>query len=308
MKVKFAYFLTILTILFLGCGGDNPTEPEEQLDLSAPELAPFLNTLEGRQFAEEPWDVNNDGKIDILDLVMVAQHLGEEVQADVQGEPGKESVLRIISGDGTGRRIQVTGSGSTLGKPDIVVLTLSVSVEKASVKEAREEAADAMNQVLDSLKGNGVAEGDIQTQQFSIQQQFDFTNGRREFRGYRVTNAVSAKSRDLDRIGQVIDDAAAAGGDLVQIQSIQFGIEDAKELQAQARVEAMKDALAKAQVLAAEGGVALGKPISISESSALPLPTFPTARGLIEDALATTPIETGQLQVNVIVNVVYEIE
>ncbi len=308
MKVKFAYFLTILTILFLGCGGDNPTEPEEQLDLSAPELAPFLNTLEGRQFAEEPWDVNNDGKIDILDLVMVAQHLGEEVQANVQGEPGEESVIRIINGDGTGRRIQVTGSGSTLGKPDIVVLTLSVSVEKASVKEAREEAADAMNQVLDSLKGNGVAEGDIQTQQFSIQQQFDFTNGRREFRGYRVTNAVSAKSRDLDRIGQVIDDAAAAGGDLVQIQSIQFGIEDVKELQAQARVEAMKDALAKAQVLAAEGGVALGKPISISESSALPLPTFPTARGLIEDALATTPIETGQLQVNVIVNVVYEIE
>lgn len=308
MKVKFAYFLTILTILFLGCGGDNPTEPEEQLDLSAPELAPLLNTLEGRQFAEEPWDVNNDGKIDILDLVMVAQHLGEEVQADVQGEPGEESVLRIISGDSTGRRIQVTGSGSTLGKPDIVVLTLSVSVEKASVKEAREEAANAMNQVLDSLKGNGVAEGDIQTQQFSIQQQFDFTNGRREFRGYRVTNAVSAKSRDLDRIGQVIDDAAAAGGDLVQIQSIQFGIEDAKELQAQARVEAMRDALAKAQVLAAEGGVTLGKPISISESSALPLPTFPIARGLVEDVLATTPIETGQLQVNVIVNVVYEIE
>lgn len=308
MKVKFAYFLTILTILFLGCGGDNPTEPEEQLDLSAPELAPLLNTLEGRQFAEEPWDVNNDGKIDILDLVMVAQHLGEEVQANVQGELGEESIIRIINGDGTGRRIQVTGSGSTLGEPDIVVLTLNVSVEKASVKEAREEAANAMNQVLDSLKGNGVAEGDIQTQQFSIQQQFDFTNGRREFRGYRVTNAVSAKSRDLDRIGQVIDDAAAAGGDLVQIQSIQFGIEDAKELQAQARVEAMKDALAKAQVLAAEGGVTLGKPISISESSALPLPTFPTARGLVEDVLATTPIETGQLQVNVIVNVVYEIE
>lgn len=200
--------------------------------------------------------------------------------------------------------IQVTGSGSAFGEPDVVVLSLGVSTERDSVKDAREEAASAMQKVLDSLKSNGVAEKDIQTQQFSIQPQYDFIDQRQVLRGYRVTNIVSAKIRTLDQIGKVIDDAAEAGGDIVQVQSIQFMIDDPKELQAQARVEAMKDAKAKAQILAEEGGVKLGKPISISESisSSPPLPVAS------DSARSATPIEPGQLEVKVMVSVVYEIE
>ena len=309
MKVKFSYVLAFLIISILGCGGDGPTVPEEEkLDLSSVELAPFLSTQAVRQFAQAPWDVNNDGKIDIFDLMMVAQHFGEDVEAPNQGELREGTVLEIINNQQTSKTIQVTGSGSASGEPDIVVLTLGVSVERASVKEAREKAAEAMNKVLDSLKGNGVAEKDLQTQQFSIQQQFDFIEGRRVFRGYRVTNTVSAKSHDLDRVGQLIDDAAEAGGDLVQVQSIRFAIDDPKELQAQARVDAMKNALAKAQTLAVEGDVTLGKPISISESSSSVLPPSPFGRDVAAEGLSATPIETGQLQVTVTVHVLYEIK
>ena len=79
----------------------------------------------------------------------------------------------------------------------------------------------------------------------------------------------------------MIDDAAEAGGDLVQVQSIQFAIDDSKELQVQARVKAMQDAQAKAKTLAEEGGVTLGKPISISESSSSsPFPIAARGRGI----------------------------
>lgn len=306
MKVRFLLAIAFLVALFLGCGEEKPTEPEETLDLTSPEFSALLNSQAGRQFAEAPWDVNNDGKIDVLDLMMVAQHFGEEVEPAVQGEVKEGTVLRVISSEATTPTIQVTGQGVVFGEPDIVVLNLGVSVQRGSVKEAREEAAQAMQKVLDSLKANGVLAKDIQTQQFSIQQEFDFINGRREFRGYRITNTVSAKVRNLDGIGQVIDDAAEAGGDLVQVQSIQFAIDNLKELQVQARVEAMKDAQAKAKTLAAEGDVTLGKPISISEASSWS--PFPVAtRESFDAAVATTPIESGQLQVTVVVNVVYEI-
>ncbi|MCZ6677664.1 MAG: SIMPL domain-containing protein [Candidatus Poribacteria bacterium] len=304
MRGKFWVFLAFLLIVLPGCGGDKTTGPEEELDLTSPELAPLLNTQAGRQFAEAPWDTNKDGAIDVLDLILVAQHFGEDVE-----EPSQEkAVLEIINRDEIGRTIQVTGNGSVFDEPDIVVLNLGVSVERQSVKEAREEAADAMQKVIDSLKDNGVLEQDLQTQQFSIQQQFDFTDGRREFRGYRVTNNVSAKVRDLDTIGQTIDDAAEAGGDLVQIQSIRFGIDDTTALRELARKNAMQDAQAKATTLATAGGVELGKPISIIESSGSFVPPF-AERGFGEaDALSSTPIETGQLQVTVTVSVVYEIK
>ena len=114
--------------------------------------------------------------------------------------------------------------------------------------------------------------------------------------------------RDLDTIGQTIDDAAEAGGDLVQIQSIRFGIDDTTALRELARKNAMQDAQAKATTLATAGGVELGKPISIIESSGSFVPPF-AERGFGEaDALSSTPIETGQLQVTVTVSVVYEIK
>ena len=204
----------------------------------------------------------------------------------------------------------MSGTGSVAGEPDLVVLGIGVSVERDSVKQARTEAAEAMAGVIESLKANGLADMDIQTQHFSIHQRYDYSKGKREFRGYSVTNSVSAKIRDLDGVGNVIDNAAEAGGDLVEINSIQFTIEDPTTLKMQARVAAMQDAQAKAQTLATEGGVALGKPISISESGDFyPPGPFRAEAAFADDAAAIeTPIQFGQLQITVRVNVTYEIE
>lgn len=201
--------------------------------------------------------------------------------------------------------IQVTGSGSAYGEPDVAMLHLGVSTERDSVKEAREEAAVVMQRVVSSLKNNGVSEVDIQTQHFSIQPQYDYIDKRKVLRGYRVTNMVSVKIRTLDQTGKIIDDAAEAGGDIVQVQSIRFEIDDPTELQTQARVEAMKDAKARAETLAEESGVKLGKPISISESMKFP---SPVRYGDYAEEAITTPIEPGQLEVTVTVTVIYEIE
>ena len=209
------------------------------------------------------------------------------------------------------KTVRVTGTGSVKGDPDVVVLSIGVSVERDSVKQARTEAAEAMAGIIESLKGNGLLDEDIQTQRFSIRQQYNRIKGKREFRGYSVTNSVSAKIRDLDTVGNVIDNAAEAGGELVQINSIQFMIDDVTKLKMQARVAAMEAAQTKAQTLATEGGVTLGKPISISESGDY----YPSEPRSVQFSLADTPaaaietpIQSGQLQITVKVNVVYAIE
>ncbi|RKU35311.1 hypothetical protein C6496_17025, partial [Candidatus Poribacteria bacterium] len=286
---------------------DEGTKPEEESQLTAAELTPLLNTQAGLDFAASPRDVNQDGSIDLFDLVIVAGSLGNDVEVSV--EPG-ERTIEVINREKTEKTVRVTGTGIVTDNPDVVVLSIGVSVERDSVKQARTEAAEAMAAVIESLKGNGLLDPDIQTQHFSIQQRYDYSKGQREFRGYSVTNTVSAKIRDLDTVGNVIDDAAEAGGDLVEINSIQFTIDDPTKLKMQARIAAMQDAQAKAQTLATEGGVTLGKPISISESEDYypPGPVSLEFAFAADAAAVETPIQSGQLQITVRVNVTYEIK
>ena len=206
--------------------------------------------------------------------------------------------------------ISVSGEGKVSGAPDVAALTLGVSALAPSVKDARDQAATAMNGVVDSIKGNGVDAKDIQSTQFSIQPEYNYRDNNQELSGYRVTNIVTAKVRNIDNTSKVIDDAVAAGGDLTQVQDISFTIDDPSKLQDEARAEAVKDAQTKAQRLADLAGVKLGEPISISETGVQPLGgnfgVGAAERNLA--APAPSPIEPGQLEVTLDVQVLYAIE
>ncbi|HWQ27946.1 MAG TPA: SIMPL domain-containing protein, partial [Dehalococcoidia bacterium] len=204
--------------------------------------------------------------------------------------------------------VTVTGEGRVSGSPDVAEVTLGVSHEAPGVAEARQRAAEAMNAMLDALKSNGVEEKDIQTTQFNIEPQYDYEDGRQRLRGYRVTNIVTAKIRDIDATGSVIDAAVTAGGDAAQVQSLRFTIDDPSELEHQARRLAMENAREKARVLADAGGVELGDVVSVSESVSGFPPPVPFARGVIEPpATGPTPIQPGELEIVVTVNVMYEL-
>ena len=112
--------------------------------------------------------------------------------------------------------------------------------------------------------------------QSNISPEYDYSNGKQKLTGFRVTNVVSAKIRDIGKTTKVVDDAVTAGGNDVQVQNISFTIDDPEDLKKQAREAAVADAKAKAQTLASATGVAVGEPISISESSAVsPIPSPP---------------------------------
>jgi uncharacterized protein YggE len=168
-----------------------------------------------------------------------------------------------------------------------------------------------MTTVIESLKANDIAEKDIQTENFSIHPQYDYTDNGRVLRGYRVNNTLSAKVRELESLSDVIDDAAAAGGDIVVVNAIQFMIEDATALQTQARALAVKNAEMKAGTLAEASGVTLGKPVTITEtnSSGGPRIAFAQSADFAEEsARSSTPIEAGELTVTVNITIVYEIK
>lgn len=205
--------------------------------------------------------------------------------------------------------VTVSGEGSVFGEPDVARLSLGVDVEASTVGDARARAAEAMNAMLDALKDGGVEEEDIQTTRFTVQPRYDFVDGRRELRGFAVSNVVTAKIRNIDDTGQLIDEALSAGGDLARIESLSFTIDDPSALEDEARRLAVVEARSKAETLADEAGASLGPPRSISETRA-PMPiTFDEVRALeVAEDLPDTPIQLGELEVRVQVQVVYELE
>ncbi len=213
----------------------------------------------------------------------------------------------VIQSGNANSGISVSGSGEVHSDPDIAVISVGVEVREDTVAEARGRAAEAAQDVIDSLRDNGVDERDIRTVNFSIQPQFDFRgDGPARIVGYIVTNTVEVTVRDIDTVGGLIDDAAQAGGDDVRIQNIRFEIEDPTELIEEARALAVADARTKAEQLADLNDVALGKPLSIVESGANgPVPVFREAAAFADQS---TPIQPGTTSVRVTVSVTFAID
>ncbi|MBI4216695.1 MAG: SIMPL domain-containing protein [Chloroflexi bacterium] len=205
----------------------------------------------------------------------------------------------------------VSGTGRATTKPDIALLQLGVEARDKTVAAAQASATGAMAKVMGVLKDQGVAEKDLRTTQFSIEPitRWNKDKEQAEITGYRVSNMVNARLRALDKVGAIIDAAAAAGGDLVRIQGISFTVEDPTPYAQEARGKAVLEAKAKAQQIAAAAGIALGKPIYISEGSvSLPVPA-PAMRALTAEGMAAAvPISPGELEVTASIQMVYSLE
>jgi len=221
---------------------------------------------------------------------------------------GGQGVISITPQQNTG--IWVNGQGEAMAVPDIAELRLGVEARADTVAEAQTQASEAMDKVMQSLKDNGVAEKDIQTQRFSIYPVTRWVKEKdeEEIIGYRVTNTVLTKIREIDKAGIIIDAVVEAGGDYIRIQGISFSIDDPTPYYEEARAKAVEDAKNKAAQLAESAGVTLGKPTYISEG-AIYRPELPR---LVEEAggmapAPETPVSPGELKITVNVQIVYAI-
>ncbi len=215
----------------------------------------------------------------------------------------------IVNSDGsTTTGISVSGTGRATTEPDLVLLQLGVEVERRTVAAAREAAAASQQAIIEALKANGVDEKDIQTVRFSVRPRYDSPNRVRVLSGYNVSNVVSITVREIDKASAAIDDAVAAGGDSVVVQGISFAIDDPTDLREEARRAAVEDAKERASQLADAAGVKLGRPISIVESGFTPFPQLGIGGEVFARADTATPIQAGELDIVVSVNILYAIE
>ena len=207
--------------------------------------------------------------------------------------------------------IWVSGEGKVTAVPDLATLNLGVEAQAKTVQEAQTEAVTTMTALVAALKSNGVADKDIQTTTYSIEvvTQWNENTNEQIVIGYKVTNTVTAKIRDMSKVGTTIDAAAEAGGNLTRINGISFTVDDPTAYYTQAREKAMANAKAKAEQMAGLADIELGKAFYISESGVyLPTPYYSIKDYAAGSASETTPISAGELEITLTVQVAYSIE
>lgn len=184
-----------------------------------------------------------------------------------------------------------------------------MTVTELTADAARSASAKALNGVIGRLKALGIRESDLRTSIVSVQPQYDYSQQSAPPRlvGYQFTNLVAATIRDIEKVGDAIDGALGAGA--TTIDRIDFRVANQSAAEAQAREDAVRDARAKADGLAAAGGVSIAGVAAIVEGGGGPIPyPRPFERMALAAKDAGTPVEAGENEVSVSVTVTYVLD
>jgi uncharacterized protein len=203
--------------------------------------------------------------------------------------------------------ISVTGEDTLSVRPDLAQIDAGVASDAKTAREASEANNTAMAKVLAALKGAGIEDKDYQTSRLSLQPQYaPNRNGPSPIVGYRASNRVTIKVRDVAKVATVIDTLVTAGAN--DIGNINFTVMQASKLLDEAREKAVADARRKAEIYAKAAGVTLGAPLSISEEGA-PAPMF-RAKTLAMAPMESRapPVAQGEELLSVTVSVTWAIK
>jgi hypothetical protein len=207
--------------------------------------------------------------------------------------------------------ISVTGEGTVSVPPDLAQIDAGVASDAKTAREASEANNTAMGKVLLALKGAGIEEKDYQTSRLALQPQYANRPGSNvssapSVVGYRASNRVSIKLRDITKVGNVIDTLVTAGAN--DIGNINFTVTQASKLLDEAREKAVADARRKAEIYARAAGVTLGAPLSISEEGAAQ-PVFRSKAVAMQSRVGgEPPVAQGEETLSISVSIIWAIK
>jgi uncharacterized protein YggE len=164
------------------------------------------------------------------------------------------------------RTITATGTGEVKATPDTAEVNLEVTTQAVTAASALRDNRTAIDSLLRRLAEHGVSAREARLSAPRLTPEFDesFSDvGQPEVSGYRVSTQVHVKVRRLDRLGRVIDDAAAERARLVG--DIAYSLGDAPSLRAEAQRKALADARRKAEEYARAAGMEVGEVLQIKD-------------------------------------------
>lgn len=224
--------------------------------------------------------------------------------------------------------ISVTGNGEALATPDVATFTYSIEETKKTVAEAQASVSERSNKLLADIKAAGIAEEDIKTEYYSSYPKYEYQQaavrpctpefcppspgGKSVITGYTVSQSISVKVRDLDKVSGVTQLLGSAN--VSSLSGPSFEVDDMDTVRSEAREAAIKEAKENAEVLSKQLGVRLGKLISFSDPNDTIYPMYEgdmaggmSMKSAVMDAAPSPELPAGQTKVESKVQLIYRI-
>lgn len=208
--------------------------------------------------------------------------------------------------------VSVVGKGEISVKPDVAYLSIGAASEADTAAAAQKANAAKIQKITAMLKNTWKVDSkDIQTSQFYVQPNYTYSEkDGQQIKGYTAYHTLKVTYRDLEKVGELLDDAANAGAN--RIDNIVFSIEDTDQYETQVIDKAMANANLKAGAIAKAAKRQLGIVLSVSQGNveepiryyeeSLNMETAQSAK----DA-GSTAIESGEIKLSTQLTVHYQL-
>jgi uncharacterized protein YggE len=205
-----------------------------------------------------------------------------------------------------GTRLDLVATGEVTRVPDTAIISAGVVTTAPTASAALEQNAQRMEAVRAALRRAGIADRDIQTSSINLFP--DYRQGGNEpnpqIIGYRASNELSIRFRDIKGAGRILDALVAQGAN--QINGPNLIVGDPQPALDEARTRALAAARTRAELYARALGKRVGRILSISEAGAMqPMPMIGYAAAMER---SSTKVEAGEQTLSVSLSVSFELE
>lgn len=234
-----------------------------------------------------------------------------------------KSMRYIGSGVSASNTITVSGEGEVSAVPDTATFSVTIQERAKTVAAAQEIATEKSNAVVEYLTEAGIEEKDIQTADYSVYPEYEYSTkacapneycvpGKQVLVGYQVSQTITVKVRDTEQAGDLLTGVGERGAS--QVSGLSFTIDDEEALQNAARDEAIAKAKEKADNLARALGVDVVRVVGFSENGSYPPMPYAYGRGGVamdmaanQEAKVSPILPTGENKIYSNVTITYEI-
>jgi uncharacterized protein YggE len=209
-------------------------------------------------------------------------------------------------------RVTVVGESQTEVPPDNAVVSFTVTTKNAQAVTAQQENARKIEAVMNALKtAAGDAKPEIKTSEYNLSPEEDYSSaGLSKIVGYEAQNTITVTTENLDQVGALIDAATKAGAN--GVRGISFVLRDESTKRGDSLGTATKQAMAKAEAIAASLGGRIVRVVETVEGGSTPTPvvnpnSYMTANSAAKPSYQTQ-IQAGTIKVSGQVTLVVEID
>lgn len=204
--------------------------------------------------------------------------------------------------------VTVTGTATATAVPDIVRLTIGVSVTQTAVSDAFDAVARLSTALTETLHARGVRGADLTTAGLSVHPQTHWSDGgRQETTGFTASTTFRVVLRELEpeaanSPAAVIAACVSVGGDAIRLDGLEFDLDDRSDLATRARELAWTAAESKARQFADLADKDLVEVLEVLEDFDQIVPMCGRVAAMKADS-APIAVERGEIEESISVRV-----